>query len=237
MASRKLTEESARKRMEEFFFSRIFPSHKLAGDGRVVARSPAAGDLATASNEVDEAIWAKMVQGHNFSLRYAAQTAIAPALRQVAPDHFISDDDLVSIVAQSGTVPAERVVLVAKGLKAGFEGDFVVALHLLLPQLEHLVRTHLQIKGAKTVTTDANGLQMEAGLSTLVSLPEMEEVFGVDLAFELRAVFCDSFGPNLRNEVAHGLLDLDAMLSAESIYAWWLIFRTVYCQYWYRDSK
>lgn len=178
-----------------------------------------------------------MVEDHTFRLRFAVQAAISPALMCLTAEHFISDDDLVSIVAQSGMVPRERVALVAKGLKAGFEGDFEVALHLLVPQLEHLVRTHLQNKGAKTTTTDADGLQMEAGLSTLVTLPEMEAVFGEDLTFEIRAVFCDGFGPNLRNEVAHGLLDADAMLSAESVYAWWLIFRTVYRQYWYRDGS
>ena len=164
------------------------------------------------------------------------ESAIVPALQQVHLEHHISLEDLNNIVGQSGTVPAMRVELVAKGLKAGIEGDFVVALHLLVPQLEHLVRTHLQSFGDKTTGPGTDGLQMEVGLSTLITLPGMEQVFGVDVAFEIRALFCDRFGPNLRNELAHGLLDPSALQSAESIYAWWFIFRLIYGQYWYRDE-
>lgn len=239
LASRKAVEASARQSMEQFSFSRMVGSRKLAADGRVIAKSPAAGDLSVSSPETDDAVWSKMVQDHQFSVHFAVQSSIAPALRQFVLDHLIFDDDLVNIIGLSGTVPAERIGLVAKGLKAGFEGDFIVALHLLVPQLEHLVRTHLQLKGAKTVTIDkVNGLQKEAGLSTLVDLPEMDAVFGEDLAFEIRALFCDGFGPNLRNELAHGLLDEGALNSAESIYAWWLLFKTIYIQYWRvgRDS-
>ncbi|MET3382258.1 hypothetical protein ABIC46_004702 [Variovorax paradoxus] len=236
LASRRRTEETTRQRMKEFFFSRLFASEKLSSDGRVIARSPASGDFTQESEASSEAVWNKMVQDHGVHIHYGVQSSIVPALRQVLLEHFINGEDLVNIVAQSGMIPAERVPLVARGLKAGFDGDFIVALHLLVPQLEHLVRMHLQNKGAKTITTDAEGLQMEAGLSSLVKLPEMEAVFGPDLAFEIRALFCDGFGPNLRNELAHGLLAPGALLSAESIYAWWLIFSTIYQQYWYRDT-
>jgi hypothetical protein len=233
LAKRSEVERRARESIENFSSNRLFSSQKLAIDGRVVAKSPAAGDLTAASSGGDKALWPKMVQDYQFWIRFAVQSSIAPALRQIVLDHFITEDDLKSIVAQSGMVPAERVGLVAKGLKAGFEGDFIVALHLLTPQLEHLVRTHLQLKGAKTRTPDAEHLQLEAGLSTLAESDEMIEVFGEDLAFAIRATFCDGFGPNLRNELAHGLLDADALQSAESIYAWWLLLRTIYLQYWY----
>lgn len=237
LASRSRTEEATLQRMRQHFFSRLFASSKLSHDGRIVAKGPAAGDLTNATDDSKQAVWNKMVQDHQLTVQFAVQTSIVPSLRQFGREHFITGDDLINIAAQSGIVPAERVVLVAKGLKAGFEGDFIVALHLLVPQLEHIVRTHLQLKGAKTLTKEDDSLQMEAGLSTLVLLPEMEAVFSADLTFEIRALFCDRFGPNLRNELAHGLLHPGAMRSAESIYAWWLIFRMVYQHYWYSDEK
>ena len=46
---------------------------------------------------------------------------------------------------------------------------------------------------------------MELGLSTLVAMDEMDEVFGPDLAFESQALFCEQAGPNLRTDMAHGL--------------------------------
>ncbi len=58
-------------------------------------------------------------------------------------------------------------------------------------------------------------------------MPEAEKVFGVDLRFELKAVFTDSIGPNLRNEVAHGLLTDNAAFGTTPVYAWWMLLRWV----------
>jgi hypothetical protein len=65
-----------------------------------------------------------------------------------------------------------------------------------------------------------------------MALSEAAKVFGDDLAFELKALFCDPFGPNLRNELAHGLLDDADCRSAASIYAWWLGLRMVFNAWW-----
>ena len=59
----------------------------------------------------------------------------------------------------------------------------------------------------------------------MMDMPEVEKAFGAALAFELRAVFCDTAGPNLRNVLAHGLLDDAEIVTASSVYAWWFCLR------------
>ncbi|WP_265299787.1 DUF4209 domain-containing protein [Verminephrobacter eiseniae] len=107
----------------------------------------------------------------------------------------------------------------------------------MLPQIEHLVRVHLKQAGAKTTNLDKDGIENENGMSTLMNLPEAEQVFGRNLAFELRALFCDAFGPNLRNELAHGLLDEEAFHSPFAIYAWWLGLHLVFHTWWNMAHK
>ncbi len=102
----------------------------------------------------------------------------------------------------------------------------------MVPQVEHLVRWHLKSAGVKTTTLSADGIENENGLSTLVDLPEVETIFGEDLAFELKALFCDAFGPNLRNELAHGLLGDADCQSAQVAYAWWLLLRITFNTFW-----
>ena len=63
--------------------------------------------------------------------------------------------------------------------------------------------------------------------------PKAEKIFGRDLSFELKALFCDSSGSNLRNELAHGLLDDEACQSSFAIYAWWLGLKIVSHTFWY----
>ena len=123
-------------------------------------------------------------------------------------------------------------MLFGKGLFAGYDHDFVVAIHLLTPQIEHLVRFHLQRAGAITAKLDPNGIETEIGLSALIDLPEAKEVLGENLTFEIRAVFCDAFGPNLRNKIAHGRLDDRECQSIYSVYAWWFALRLVFNTYW-----
>ena len=95
-----------------------------------------------------------------------------------------------------------------------------------------MVRFHLKQAGATTTNLDGKGIENENGLATLMELPEAVKVFGEDLAFEIRALFCDAFGPNLRNELAHGLLDDQACNSVSAIYAWWFGLRLVFNAYW-----
>jgi hypothetical protein len=75
-------------------------------------------------------------------------------------------------------------------------------------------------------------VENENGLSALMELPEAVRVFGDDLGFELNALFCDPLAGNLRNELAHGLLDAGACMSMYSIYAWWLALRLVLQAFW-----
>ena len=70
-----------------------------------------------------------------------------------------------------------------------------------------------------------------------MDLPQTEEIFGEDLSFEIRALFCDSFGPNLRNELAHGLLDDRAFYSSNAIYAWWFGLKLMFIPFWNALSR
>jgi len=65
-----------------------------------------------------------------------------------------------------------------------------------------------------------------------MELPEVTQIFGEDLSFELKALFCDAFGPNLRNEIAHGLLDDEACHSTYAIYSWWFGLKLVFNTFW-----
>jgi hypothetical protein len=127
--------------------------------------------------------------------------------------------------------------LFGKALFAGYDRDLVTATHLLVPQIEHMVRFHLKQAGIRTTTLDVDGIETEFGLSTLMGMPEAEKVFGENLTFEFGALLCDPHGPNLRNELAHGLMEEDACQSVYAIYVWWLALKLVFNAYWMADRK
>jgi hypothetical protein len=204
--------------------SRLFDSVVLANDGRAVARRPGIG---VDGEGGDAQVLAEATQACHLLCTTTVIGMILPALETMWREmHF----DLGTFEALAGRAPLvanERAALVAQGLHAGWCGDFVQAVHILVPQFEHIVRTKLKAAGALTTTHDAAGLDTEIGLSNLIERPEMRDAFDVDLTFTIRALMCDPAGPNLRNMVAHGLADESLVKGPYGIYLWWLVLRVV----------
>jgi hypothetical protein len=184
------------------------------------------------SAEHQSAVWAEMLTHYKIEVQVAVQGVILPGFEVLVLERRMTEDVFVELAYRSPVVPRGRELLFAKGIVSGFERDFATALHLLVPQVENLVRWHLKAAGIRTTTLDAGGIETENGLSSLMDIPETTRVFGEELSFELKAVFCDSLGANLRNELAHGLLDFEDCLSIWSIYAWWLVLRLLLMSFW-----
>ena len=201
-----------------------------AKDGKVVHQSSGI-DFNENLNKTNSSVWETMIWQYTFQITLTAQTVLLTALNLLNNDHHITYFDVKEIVKDSNIISEARQEIFIKGLLAGLSYDFITAVHLLVPQIENLVREQLQIRDVKTVTIDQNGLEIEVGLSTLVEKQEFITIFGDDIAFEIRALLCESTGPNLRNNIAHGLLDYNQIQNPTGIYFWWFCFKLVYLMY------
>jgi hypothetical protein len=215
----------------------LIPAVHRSSDGRVVAKQPGMTFGDTNSEEYQTTVWDAMVRSYSLELSLVAQGSIWPALEVIVSEHRLLETDFVSIASRSPIVPMGRAGLFGKALFAGYDKDLVTALHLLIPQIEHMVRWHLKAAGVKTTNLDQNGIENENGLSALMDLPETTRIFGEDRAFELKALFSDPLGPNLRNELAHGLLGEEECKSVYALYAWWLGLRLVFNTFWNEMRK
>ena len=203
------------------------PYTMLSRDGRIVARElQFFGDTGHTADEM--VIQAEMIGSHYCT--YVVDTAlnlILPALDIIRSEHRFTEGDFVRLAQDSLLVPPNREKLFGRALYAGYVRDFVASIHLLSPQVEHTVRYLLQLKGVVTTTLSEDGAHNEKGLNALMEAPEVVDVLGEDMAFEIDALFCSQFGGNLRNSIAHGLLDDRECESADFVYAWWLGLRLV----------
>ena len=229
--------EFSEKVLREHPLQTFISATHMSRDGRVIAKRPGMGLGNADSDDTQATIWAEMVRQYAIELGLVVQGDIFPALEVLSLEHRLRESDFVAIASRSPIVPTGRERLFGKALFAGYEKDFVVALHLLVPQIEHMVRWHFKAANIKTTNLDKDGVENENGLSALMELPEVTQIFGEDLSFELKALFCDAFGPNLRNELAHGLLDDEACHSTYAIYAWWLGLKLVFNTFWNAKRK
>lgn len=194
----------------------------IAQDGRCVASVPGIN-----FDGGDAVLNHRIQKNFQMNICFAVKGHILPALSKLRDEYSVTLPVLKSLCECSVLVPKGRENLTAYALWLGFGGDFGNAIHLLCPQFENMIRVELKRVGAQTRPITNNGIEHEIGLSNLMELPECKEVFGEDLVFEIKSIFTDPLGSNLRNDVAHGLLDDSSSSSIQSVYAWWMILKMI----------
>ncbi len=229
--------ESTIEQIRNYPMQFLFSGTAMSRDGRVIARRLGMIPHSTFSDndeadDGEETIRAKMIENYRIHVDLVVRGCILPAQEVLLLEHRLREADFINLARQSPIVPIGREQLFGKALFAGYDQDFVTALHILVPQIEHMIRYHLKQVGVQTTNLDINGIENEISLSALMDIPQTEEIFGEDLTFEIKALLCDSFGPNLRNELAHGLLDDTACYSSSAIYAWWFALKLVFIYFW-----
>ena len=209
-------------------FSAMCSSMLFSQDGRIIARGNGADVDRLDVPECEDAITSEMIKLYRIHVTLGVQGRIWPALGRLRAEHRLRETFFIDMASRSPILPGNRAQSWGKALFAGYDNDFLSALHLLIPQIENLVRVYLKQTGIDTTHIDPNGVRTENGLSSLLDLPDAVKVLGENLAFEFKILFCDARGPNLRNELAHGLLDDDACESTSAVYVWWLMLRLVF---------
>jgi len=101
-----------------------------------------------------------MLQRFSFEMSFVVKSEILPALHQVLMEHRVTREFLVAMCYHLPLVLHDRLQLTAAALQLGFEYDFSNAVHLLCPQLEHMVRMQLKNAGAHTSNVDKDGVPM-----------------------------------------------------------------------------
>ena len=207
---------------------RLLPRTYVSPDGRKVADGSAPDDLL--SGDGGAVIKEQMIQMFNTHVGVFALGGILPALEVLHLEHRFTAADFISIARHSFNIPNDRSLLYGKALEAGYNCDFMTSVHLLAPQIENITRHLLKESGAQTTFVNKNKrhVETENSLSSLIGMNETVDIFGKNLHFEIEALFCSQLGANLRNKVAHGLLDDESAQSVYCVYAWWFGLRLAF---------
>jgi len=143
----------------------------------------------------------------------------------ILDQHFLPGEEMAQLAWASPFIPPGRELATSRGLDLGLRGDYATSAHLLVPQLEHALRWHLNRVGVLTLTHDQDGVQRERNLKQLLAMEGLEGFLDRDTIFDLQALLVEEVGPNLRNEVAHGLLDDGQLRAWPPKYFWWAVLR------------
>lgn len=136
----------------------------------------------------------------------------APWLRWVL-DRLTSDGmtalQLLTFLQQCPLFEATRLPIVRRGLEAHFLGDYVQAIHVLIPQIEHALVLLPPLAGrpSNKAHQSGRGVMQFKNLNDLLARDEwpIRNEMGENVRMYLVSALAHPKGLNMRHEVCHGL--------------------------------
>jgi len=123
----------------------------------------------------------------------------------VQPEHFVGWANRHDLYDDMG--------LLLDGVRAYFADDYVKTVHVLVPQIEHGLRSIVN-QLEKPVTKrhgTVTGVSVSINMGDILYSTDISEALGPDLTLHFLALYADPRGLNIRNELAHGLMHREAI--------------------------
>ena len=122
------------------------------------------------------------------------------------------------LVNNNGIVPEGREKIFQKGIGSFLRGEYYEAMHILAPQMENLFRNIANEVGGLTSKLSNDGSSQEKVLSSVFTIPELVDAYENDILFAFRGLLNEQAGANIRNRIAHGMIEEAECSSGEFLY-------------------
>jgi lysyl-tRNA synthetase class 1 len=136
-------------------------------------------------------------------LSYVIEAAIAEFQPSV--------DDILAVLYRSPLFLESRRSILREGITAYLAKDHLKGIHVLVPQIEEMLRTLLVLMGIpphKSVLGHP-GITDVKNMNQALSDPRVQEVLTENVWRYLTILYIDKRGMNLRNDLAHGLVSVE----------------------------
>lgn len=115
--------------------------------------------------------------------------------------------DISTYFSESGLINPKNLEIILVGLKKYLKGDYVSALHILVPQFESLFLDTAHGLGIETVSLDKKrGVATRTTTLSEYNLDsdEFKNVFGEDFCQQIKFILFEPMGYKIRHKIAHG---------------------------------
>ncbi|MFR1354310.1 DUF4209 domain-containing protein [[Clostridium] symbiosum] len=223
----KQIKQSVKSKTNNFLgFGGVFPIGILDKDGKSIAKSK---PIKKPNDEIDSGAFQDALEHSTAEhMIYYSQIIIGNILNYIRSKFEIKEEDIQDIVENSAFVPKDRKEAYFKGLMAGFSGDLLTALYILIPQVENSIRELAVLCDEIVYNLNEDGIEELKTMNSVLELKGVKECLDEEFLVATKTVFCSKFGFNMRNDIAHGLIDDEQFDSYKALYTWWFIFKMCY---------
>jgi hypothetical protein len=189
--TRKLLE---RLRTDAPFLS-IVPLHIIEKDGFTTAK------IGSIDDDSEGRLHHQLRQTIGFYLPFLEYT-LGKLRERYAP----TVDDILGFLCESPLFADIDAGMLREGLEAYQQDDFVKAIHVVVPQIELILRNFAGRLGIPTRKTGRQGVTDAKNMNDVLADPRVKEKLTENLWRYLAVVYADRRGLNIRNDMAHGLM-------------------------------
>lgn len=190
----KQLEELSEKAPISFLFARKIQDH----EGRVIAT------VGSLEGDIDGHLVLQISQNMHFASFFLRETVDA-----LIHKFSLDGKTIVDHLYESPIFEEKRKEFLVRGIKAYLDGGFLVALHILIPQIEALIRNLAKKVGVSILKSSRSGGFNYKTLDELLRDENIIKVLSEDMCFYLRILLTDARGWNLRNNVCHGISPIE----------------------------
>ena len=147
------------------------------------------------------------------------------AIQEIQKKHKITRKTLKILTEHNGIIPDGREKTILTALELFFKGHALEAMYIVIPQFEHMFRIIAKEVGGITTTLIDDHTEEEISLGEILKIPELVDAYNEDLLFTIKGLMVSSAGSNIRNMIAHGLVDQEDTRSGVFCYCMCFIMR------------
>lgn len=112
---------------------------------------------------------------------------------------------ILAFIKKTPIINNDRFVIIERALDAYFQNDFLVFIHLIIPQIEEAIRNIVEYAGGNVLKPSRSGGYHLRTFDEILRDEIIKDSLGEDFADYFRILFTDQRGWNLRNNVCHGM--------------------------------
>lgn len=152
-------------------------------------------------DDLDGHIIKHMAQNIEFSAVFLREVMAA-----LVSKFAVRPNTLTEYLCRTPLLEDDARAIVERGITAYLDGDALVAMHVLIPQVENAVRVLVENTGGTVLRPNRSGGMDLKTFDELLRDERVSSVFrGEDVPLYLRVLFTERRGLNLRNDVCHGM--------------------------------
>lgn len=168
--------------------------------GRILAK---VGPL---DEDIDGHIVHQMSQNLSLSSIFLSEVLI-----RITKEYSVTTNELIQFILESPIINEQDEKFLSDGIDAYFVGKYNQSIHLLVPQIERVIRNLVELSGGAILKPSRNGGYHLKTLDELIKSQEVISALGKDASIYFRTLLTDQRGWNIRNNVCHGISSYEQM--------------------------